>query len=266
MRKNKLTIILCFLVVGLGVSSAQTTVLSGMTQSSESVEGIHVINKSRKQFTTTNAAGEFKINAMLSDTLVLSSLQHKLVSLIVSEENIATKSVIVKLETQINELDEVVVGKVLTGNLSSDILNSKAKPKINFYDVGIPGYKGKPKSQSERRLYEADNGKSLAFNGLGFGVNVNKILNAVSGRTKRLKQRVKVEADEELMYGIKARLGKDFFMTRPLDEELQMEFFYFCSEDQFFMQRCKNRSDIQIVQFLNQKMNEYIANRGGKED
>jgi len=265
LKKDKLAIIL-WLVVGLRVSYAQMTELSGQLKSSESVEGIHVINKSRKQFTTTNSVGEFKIHAMLNDTLVFSSLQHKLVSLIISEENIASNSILVNLEPQINALDEVVVGKVLTGDLSSDISNSNAKPKINFYDVGIPGYTGKPKTQSERRLYEADNGKSLAFYGIGFGLNVNKVLNAVSGRTKKLKQRVKLEAVEELLYGIKARLGKDFFKARPLDKDLQMEFFYFCSEDQFFMLRCKDRSDIEIIQFLNQKMNEYLVNRAEEKD
>lgn len=58
----------------------------------------------------------------------------------------------VHLIENINVLDEVFVGKVLTGDLSIDIKNSDLKRPIDFYDVGIPRYTGIPKAQCERRV------------------------------------------------------------------------------------------------------------------
>lgn len=73
----------------------------------------------------------------------------------VSKNILSSKAIYVTLEEQINELEEVLVGKVLSGDLLMDIENVEGNPLINFYDVGILGYTGNPATQSERRLAEA---------------------------------------------------------------------------------------------------------------
>lgn len=257
--------IIVFFLLFIGVSYAQTTEIIGVVIGAEGVEGIHVINKSRKEYATTNSSGEFKINVVLKDTLVVSSVQYKLETLIVTEQNIDAKALKITLETLVNELDEVTVGKVLTGNLLDDMDNLGVKRDINFYDVGIPGYKGVRKTKSERLLHEAGEFKPKMLWGILMGgLPLNPILNGISGRTKELKQRVKLEAQEELMYTIKSRLSKDFFNNNPLDDELKMEFFYFCSEDDKFTERC-SKSDIEALAFLEEKYKEYQINRKAKE-
>ncbi len=253
--------------MGLNLGYAQMTELSGVVEANESVDGIHVVNKSRRQYATTNASGKFKIQVMVKDTLVISSVQYKLVSLAVSEEDIAVKKLTVKLEPKVNELDEVVVGKILTGDLSSDILNSDAKPDINFYDVGIPGYTGEKKTANERRLQEASEvnptlGGSLG--GAGISVSAIALINAITGRTKRLKHIVKLERDEALMYGLKARLSESFFDEHPLENNLKMDFLYFCSEDENFMEQC-GTSDLEALEFMKEKYKQYQINRAVKE-
>ena len=253
--------------MGVNLGYAQMTELLGRVEADESIDGIHVVNKSRRQFATTNASGEFKIQAMAKDTLVISSVQYELVSLIVSEEDIALEKLTVRLKSKVNELDEVVVGKILTGDLSSDILNSDAKPDINFYDVGIPGYTGKKKTANEKRLQEASDmnptmGGSLG--GVGMSVSAIALINAITGRTKRLKHIVKLERDEALMYGLKARLSKSFFDENPMADNLKMDFLYFCSEDDNFMARC-GTSDLEAIEFMKEKYEQYQKNRTSKE-
>lgn len=231
---------------------SQSVEISGKVGSKIDVENIHVINKTAQVFTITNNKGEFKISASLNDTIIFSSIQHQPKMVVVDKNMVLFKAIKITLDEQVNELDEVVVGRVLTGNLLSDIKNVKGDAPINFYDVGIPGYTGKPATQSERRLNEA-------ITGAGF-IPLNPILNAISGRTKMLKNRIKLEEREALMQSIKGRLSKDFFMSNPLDEALKMDFFYFCADDENFIEYCQNETDFKILIFLRHKYKQYMEN------
>ena len=120
----RIRVTLLFIVVlGINKMHAQSVEIMGKVLSSIEVENIHVINRAAQQFTITNTQGEFKINVSLNDTLMFSSIQHKTKHVVVDATIMALKTYVVLLEEQINELDEVLVGKVLTGDLISDILD-----------------------------------------------------------------------------------------------------------------------------------------------
>ena len=257
---KRLFFIFTFVLLSLSVNS-QSIEISGKIESKSNVENIHVINLTQQLFTTTNRKGIFIITVKLNDTLTFSSIQHQSKNIIISKQMILDKVVYVKLEEQINVLDVVTVGKVLTGNLMSDIKNTEGGPPINFYDVGIPGYQGKPATQSERRLNEAGEFKPKMLLGLlGGGIPLNPILNGISGRTKMLKKRVAIETKEELMLSIKGRLSKDFLASNPLKDDLVADFFYFCADDHNFLKHCKNQTDFKILIFLRMKYKQYMEN------
>ena len=257
-------VLIVFILMGFQNTFSQSIKVSGRIKSNTNIENIHVINITAQVFTITDKKGLFTITAKLNDTLKFSSVQHKLKEVVVSKEIISTKVIFVTLEEHINELNEVVVGKVLTGDLLSDITNTAGEPPINFYDVGIPGYTGKPATQSERKMDEATtgpNGKKLKwYSPLTGSIPLNPILNGLSGRTKMLKNRVKLEEREVLMQSIKSRLSKDFFVSNPLDEALKMDFFYFCADDENFVKHCKNQRDFKILIFLRMKYIQYLKN------
>ncbi|OEK09058.1 hypothetical protein A8C32_14310 [Flavivirga aquatica] len=244
--------IVILVLLSFRVVFSQSIEISGKVESNIGIENIHVINKTSQVFTITDSKGSFIITAKINDTLTFSSIQYKLKEVIISKDIILSKALFVKLEEQINELEEVVVGRVLTGSLSSDITNVEGKAPINFFDVGIPGYTGKPATQGERRLHEATTGGGI--------VPLNPILNAISGRTKMLKKRIQLEVNDELLQKIKASLSEDFFSMNSLDESLYIDFFYFCQEDPNFNKRCKGKNDIEILEFLKEKLITYKAN------
>ena len=104
------------------------------------VAGIHVINADRGLAEITDINGFFQISVAVGERLVFSGVQYKKRELLISAEIFALDGIKVYLEAFVNELDEVVVKPhQLSGSLSSDI---SSVPKINFDDVGIPGYKG----------------------------------------------------------------------------------------------------------------------------
>ena len=239
--------------------------LQGMLLSEQNnLENIHVINKTAQVFTITDKNGRFTIRAKRQDTLAFSSIQHQRKDVIVTNENLLSKTLLVVLDEKINTLDEVVVGKVLTGDLLSDIKNVEGDAPVDFYDVGIPGYTGKPATQSERRLSEASTGpggqKLKWYAPLTGSIPLNPIINAISGRTKMLKNRVKMEARETLLVSIKSRWSKDFFTSNPLDESLRADFFYFCADDAHFLTHCKNQPDDKVLAFLRMKYAAYLKN------
>ena len=259
MPKMHLIIFFAFVMLTSFKVDAQTVELYGQVFGNEDVENIHVINRSSKLFTTTNALGNFRISAKPRDTIQLTSVQYKTATIVVSYEMVQKKELKVYLEENINVLDEVLVGKVLTGRLDSDVENSDAERDIDFYDLGLPGYKGKPLTQSERRLAEA----TKAQPGV---IPILPLINAISGRTKMLKERVRLESISVLSNSIKDRLSKDFFGTHPLPKSLHEEFFFYCSEDPTFMKRCQNRSDIEIFEYLTEKYHSFKANLETRKD
>lgn len=233
--------------------------ISGKVISNEDVENIHVINTTAQLFTVTNAQGRFNIRASINDTLEFTGVKYKALTIVITKDIVDMKYLEVELDEAVTALDEVIVGKVLTGDLMMDVGNSDAKPQINFYDVGIPGYKGPRMTPAQRRLHEAQGGKQITL-GMVTSVPLNPIINAITGRTKKLKKHVKLDAKADLLHKIRTNLAKEFFETHSLEEDRQMDFWYFCSDDPEFELRCKGKSDLEIFIFLKEKLGAYREN------
>lgn len=264
MVKTRLYIVLAF--VFTNTLFAQNVELQGMVKGNDDVEGVHVLNITQTLYSTTNIKGEFVIPAKLNDTIAISSIKYEIEKIIINRTHIESKHLEIILKEKINELDEVVVGKILTGDLSSDIKNTEVKDDINFYDVGIPGYTGKQMTQNERRLYDADSGKSFNFYGIAASVNVYKILNKISGRTKRLKRIVAEERLDQFILRIRDIHLEALFEGTKLSEQQVAEFFYFCGDDTEFVNWCSSKSDIEVFEKLQEKLKLYEDNINSNDD
>ncbi|WP_323786844.1 carboxypeptidase-like regulatory domain-containing protein [Psychroserpens sp.] len=245
--KKFVFLILCF--IQFGVTFSQSTEILGKVTASSDIDRIHVINKTAHKFTITNDNGEFLISASVNDTILISAIQYKPLEMVMTTQIIQSKFVAIDLTDKITELDEVVVGKILTGDLLSDIENSEVKRELNFYDLGIPGYTGKQKTQSERRLHEATSGGGL--------VPLTPILNWLSGRTKKLKGQIVRENNDNAMREVMSDLSEMLFDIDNLEESKRVEFFYFVTDDPNFLPLSKLDNDIKMLEFLQQKLKEF---------
>ncbi len=252
MKKISCLCVISFLLF-ISFSTAQSVEIKGkVIINDEDIEGIHVINKTASKFTITSSNGDFTIPAKLNDTIIFSAIKYKPKEVIINADIIKSKILNVYLSELVNELDQVIVGKILTGNLLSDVENSEVKRDINFYDLNIPGYTGKPLTQSERRYNEATTGGGI--------VPLNPILNYFSGRTKMLKNQIKLERLDDCLETIKSNLSKIFFEYNELPESKRTEFFYYCSEDEAFSKICQVKNDIRTLEFLKSKLESYNVN------
>ena len=258
--KNNLSFIL-LLLFGVLHAFAQSVDINGRINGTDEVDGIHIINKTANRFTVSNSKGEFIIPAKLNDTILFSGISYQTKEIIITKFIMASQQLYVHLEELVNALDEVVVGTILTGDLSSDLANSGVERNINFHDLGIPGYTGKPKSQSERRLYTAGDFKPIHLLGLLAGsLELDPIFNAISGRTKLLKNRVHLENQDKCILKIKSNLSEILFSVHTLEEHYKNEFFYFCADDAQFDTICIINNDFKTLEFLKEKLVSFKSN------
>lgn len=259
-KTKHLVFILClFSVFNL---NAQGVSIHGKVIANEDIEGIHIINQTASRYTTTDHKGQFIIPAKLNDTILISGVKYQKVEIVISTLIIESKVMSVYLIENINELDEVVIGKILTGNLLSDIENAEVESDINFYDLGIPGYTGKQKTQSERRLQEASDLDATAggsLGGAGGSVSLGALINAITGRTKKLKNIVRLESQDICMNAAISEFAELLFIDDTLEAYQQAEFFYYATEDEQFLKLCKLDNELQMFDFLKLKLVEFEA-------
>ncbi|WP_411767908.1 hypothetical protein [Winogradskyella sp. A3E31] len=256
MKKTRYLLSLCFFV---GFLATAQTDLRGKVVADDDVDGIHVLNKTALKYTITEVNGSFIIPVKMGDTLTVTGIKYITKEVIITESILDREFLEVRLEERVNQLDQVIVGKILTGNLGSDIRNSDAKTDIDFYDLGIPGYTGPRMTQNEQKLYDADNGKIAAIGILYGGVNVHKLLNKISGRTKKLKDIVALDAKNQCMLQFKDLYANALFEKESLAESLQMDYFYFCSDDPNFDKICDDNNPLEQMEFLQKKLLTYKA-------
>ncbi len=243
--------ILLFCLILSSLAFSQPTEILGKVSAASDIDRIHIINKTANRFTVTNDDGEFQISASLNDTIQVSAIQYKPLEVVIKEIHLQSKFIAITLSEKITELDEVVVGKILTGDLLSDIENSDAKRDINFYDLGIPGYTGKRHTQSERRLHDAVNGGGL--------VPLNPLLNWISGRTKELKTQLAREKLDDAMDTVASKFSELLFAIENLETSQRSQFFYFVADDPEFLRLNNLKNDLEMYEFLQKKLKAFKA-------
>lgn len=226
--------------------------LSGKVINSEEKEWIHVFNKTYNKYTITDQDGEFKIAARVNDTLVFSAVQFQLKEIVVSEAIINGMLLSVLLKEQINELDTVYIKPNLSGDLLKDSKLIKTNKVVTAKTLGLPNSHVIPPTQAERKLYTA------THTGGGI-IPVETIINAISGRTKMLKNLVKLERksiiENTVIEGFSQIMIDDF----KIPEDKLYDFLYYASDDELFAQIAKTKSNIIIYDFIKAKAKTYLA-------
>ena len=175
---------LLFLICLLSLSgfSQEEKVLEGKVVGNKvPLEDVHVRNVSEGIFTITTGDGRFQLKAEVGDTLVLSHVAHRDLIHFISEEDFRKDYLELRMINISNELDEVIVDE---------------NNGINAVSLGIIPKKIEKLSVNERRLRTAGDFKPVhLLSILGGGLNIDAVLNAINGRTKKLKKNIDVEQE-----------------------------------------------------------------------
>ncbi len=249
----------------IGYGQENIVELTGaVTSQNNSVSNILVVNINSKKSTITNIKGVFSIEVKSHDTLQFSAVHYRTKEIIIIDEVLNQKTILVDLEEKIVNLDEVVIlPHNLTGQVALDIKTFDTKPVITSSSLGLPKANIKVKTKNERLLFEADDGKLIKFYGVAATINVTKLINTISGRTKELKDRILLDKYIKIENEI-----DNLFSKKVLSKELgipQMniaDFLDFCLNQPDFSKLRDTTNALQILEYFKSKSYEYKKANG----
>lgn len=254
MNNSYLLLALCFLV--FNTASGQQIDLQGKITNYFDVEGIHILNKTSKYNTVTNELGEFTIRVQLLDTIVFSSIKYEIKELIITDDVYLQKLIEIKLKELVNELDEVMIGNTLTGNLATDLKNIKVEETFNFDDVGIPGFKGKPQEKIV----------PLAAAAFPLSVNIEALYKHIGGYYKKLKIKRKWTNHNTTVAHIIDYYGFIFFQDAyNIPNNRLYDFLLFCIETTTLNSDFNRQNFAGVLEIFNQKSKLYVSRLKGLE-
>lgn len=83
---------------------------------------INIVNYTQKRGTTNDEHGYFEISGDVNDSIVFSSVQYEVFSLVVSLDDVEKEFIQINLKPIIQQLEQVAINNIsLSGNLNSDV-------------------------------------------------------------------------------------------------------------------------------------------------
>lgn len=173
-------LLLLFFLQAFFMHAQERVQIKGLVKhDSIALENVHVKNISSGKFSVSDASGEFVLSLKQGDTLVLSHVGMNDLIQFAGKEDLQEEILIFRMTESSSELREVVVDET---------------SEINAVSLGIIPKKIKKLSVNERRLKTAGDFKPKHLLGvIGGGLSFDAILNAINGRTKKLKRNVDIE-------------------------------------------------------------------------
>ncbi len=255
----------CLLILGLllalTVSAQQSSIstfpteIEGRTvENGEGIPDVHILNLSARTATITNADGVFRLEVSLGDTLMISAVRYMRLMWIISPEALEAGEIEIPLQPFVNELDEVVVSPyALTGDLAEDLTRVPENKAPTSYSLNLPNATARKYTQTENRLNEATTGAGL--------VPLNPLLNAITGRTKRLKKQLAVENRFAKLMEIRQPFADSVFVDQlGIPEERLSDYLYYCEVDSLFNDVAYSGDQLRIWAFFRRKGEEYRKN------
>lgn len=255
----------CLLILGLlfafNVSAQQSVVSSipkeiqGRTvENGEGIPDVHILNLSARTATITNADGVFRLEVSQGDTLMISAVRYMRMMWVISPEALEAGEIEIPLQPFVNELDEVVVSPyALTGDLAEDLTRIPENKAPTSYSLNLPNATARKYTPTENRLHEATTGGGL--------LPLNPLLNAITGRTKRLKKQLAVEHRFAKLMEIRQPFADSVFVDQlGIPEERLSDYLYFCEVDSLFTDVAYSGDQLRIWAFFRRKGEEYRKN------
>jgi hypothetical protein len=207
-------------------------------------QGIHVINLVNEKEAITNEKGEFAILAKPGDLVVFSATHVDYARKIIEPEDYNAGFLKVEMTSKIIQLDEV---KIRQSGIDAVSLGILSKPVKKY-------------TPAERRLKTATALNPTASVGtmMGGAIGLDPLLNWISGRTKLLKDELKVEKREILLYQVSGLYNKEYYInTLHINESQIKGFQYYIIEDEKFVEALQSKNKFLISFRINNLALEY---------
>lgn len=250
MNKLLLPLILC---ITMGSFAQKDVLLKGQIQNDVSDKDfISVINLTMSRGTVTNDDGSFEILGQVNDIIDISALQFKNKKFIVTNKMISEGVISIKLEEDTIILPEIVISNSdLSGNLLKDMNSVKVDP---VSDVSFLGSTRRIPTPAERRLYTATTrGEDMVEDrtDLRFDIPLAAVLNAVSGRTKKMRTQIDKQRALRQVVALENKFAPTFF-TDALEIEVSKieDFLFYAQAVDDTVYNHQDYNDLELVEAL----------------
>ncbi len=226
MKKALILLLLTVMRVDAQTTEGEKVIHGKIVSESAFVSGIEIVNLNNEKIAKTNENGDFFILAKANDVLVFSAKEFEFKRYVIEDEDLVSEIMIIKMIPKIIEIEAVTVEK---------------HPEINAVSMGILEKEAKHYTPAERKLKTAGDFKAyhlLAL--LGGGMPLDPVINAINGRTKRLKKQVKIEKKEFLLAQIEELYEEGFYVeTLKIPIDYVKGFQYYLIENDRFVKILK---------------------------
>ncbi len=215
-----------------------------------SVEGVNILNIVSEKTTVSDKNGEFYILAKADDLLLINSLNLEIKRKLIEEEDLEFEIINIKMIPKMTELKQV---------------NVNENANITAENLGIVPKDQKKYTPAERKLYTAGDFKPIHLLGLlGGHLDVDPILNAINGKTKRLKKEIKIEQKEYLLIKLDNQFTDNYYIDQfHIPKDYVDGFKYYLLEDEtfvaIFLSKDHLKTDLKMSE-MSVKYNQLLAN------
>lgn len=227
----------------LGLKAQERQPLNGVILNYDTpLENVHIKNVTTGKYALSNSKGEFSLNSGTKDTLLISHVSMMDVVKFLSEADVAQDPLIINMVNFANELKEITI----------------QDSGIDAVSEGIIPKKIEKLSVNERRLEVAGDFKFVhLLSILGGSLQIDPILNAINGRTKKLKKNLVIEKKGEnialLEYSYKDYMLEDM----GLNEEDAAKLITFCVEEESLQNAINSKNEGRVHLFLIESWEKY---------
>lgn len=217
MKKNNLFFFILFFIAQITFGQLTEKLLSGkIVADSVSVENVNILNIRSEKAVITDKEGAFAIIVQPGDIIVVSAVNLETRRKTLTQEDIDTGTLQLKMNAKMNQLKEV---------------NVNEHSNINSENLGITPYGQKHYTPAERKLYTATTGI------------LDPLLNRMSGRTTMLKKEVAVERNEKLLLKFDGLYEQKYYTdVLKIPEDYIKGFQYYLIEDPEYVRALQEKN------------------------
>lgn len=237
MMKNNLLLLLLF-ISQFAFSQVKEKLLTGKINTVQlAPEGVEVVNMRTQKVVKSNALGQFTIYASSRDVLVYSSPNFEDGKKTITSEEFSAGKFAISMIPKVTQLEEVEVKK------DEKLVHSELFDDAKEYTV------------AERRLRAG--AKPTRLN-QGLEISNDAIINAISGKSKRLRKELAVEKKQSYMEQIEDAYPDEYYTENlGIEKDYVSGFKFFIVEDAAFIKSLDKRNKLSMDATILELAQEY---------
>ena len=240
--KNNLLLLLLF-ISQIAFPQAKEKLLTGQINTLQvAPEGVEIINMRTQKVSKSTSKGQFTIYASARDVLVYSSPNFEDGKKTITSEEFKAGKFAISMIPKVTQLEEVVVSK------DDELVRSELWDNAKEY------------TPAERRLRQA--AKPTRLN-QGLEISNDAIINAISGKSKRLRKELAVEKKEAYMEQIEDAYPDEYYSeSLGIEKDYVNGFKFFIVEDAAFIKVLDKRNKLgmdAVILELSQEYKQLLA-------